>query len=1188
MTGFDDTEPGLMAARKAATDSDVETYSGQLGDEFVGLREPEDDMLLDVRRREMAAKLFGGTVASVKIGRFTVVRKLGVGGMGIVYMAYDEQLDRRVAVKLLRSSTSPEAGLRFEREAQAMARLSHPNVVAVHEVGTHEGETFVAMEFVDGQDLRAWMSAEPRPWSAIVAAFRQAGEGLVAAHEAGVIHRDFKPDNVLGGNDGRVRVGDFGLAHGFGQALELPDSVPEDSQRRLEIELTRTGALMGTPAYMPPEQYAGRRTDARGDQFSFCVALWEALYGQRPFVGRTLLELSTVISLGRIEPPPADSEVPGWLRVILLRGLACDAQDRWPSMRALLDAIGDDPRVRQRRIVTRVALGFGVVALVGALYLAITELSHSTRARYWTSLTEDLLEIERERGFEQAKDEAVRARDATRMLVVRNHTPTTLRTMHEDPAVAAAYLREVEGEERHGSAWLSLANEILGRPLSARVLRGHRAPVAPLLFSPDGAWLYSGSDDGEVRRWQLETGSSEVLATHEGMVTELALSPDGRWLASSSRDGTVRLWSSTTGQLRVLARHAKVVWSVVFDRTGRRLATASSDGTVQIHELQSGHVHELDVGAVVRAVDFDASGTRVLIGSDDAAARVWRIGDAQPTFVLDGHTQPVFHVRWVSEQQAITAADDGKARLWQLDGEQPTSHVVAVHEQPIAAIDVLDVLDVPDARLVSAAIDGSMRVSSLEPPYAAHELPRHTDGVWSVRFTPDGASVVSASFDNTARLTRADGRVSPVVFEGHHTSVYRGVLDRSGRWLATSSYDTDVRIWDLQRGTLATALPGHTASAFTVEVDATGERAVTASHDGTARVWSLHDGSALALLDDGSELPARRALNHAVFSPQGERVATARDDGSITLWQLDTLAARRLVGHERKVFRVAFDHQGQHVASAAEDGTARVWDVDSGALTMVARGHAGPLRSVLFDATDKRLVTVSSDATVRVWELQTGQQLAVLRGHTAQINCVVESPDRSLWATGSDDGSARLWHADLHGDPIVIDGRGKSVWSIVFETQGPRVATIAQDGHVRVWNAHDGQLLDVLGTGEGTMWDADFIAGDRLVTASSDGVVRIWSLGVGSVVPLSLSGHRADVQSLAVGLGGHRVVSAADDGSVQLWRINSLSTDVDSLVARLHAATRFCPSAEQRQQQLGQAPEAARAAFEACLTRSGD
>src|SRR5690606_23222125 len=238
-------------------------------------------------------------------------------------------------------------------------------------------------------------------------------------------------------------------------------------------------------------------------------------------------------------------------------------------------------------------------------------------------------------------------------------TPADVQADREDPAIAAAFLREVEGEERYGSEWLSLANEVLGRPLSAMVLRGHGAPVAPLLFSPDGAWLYSGSDDGEVRRWRLADGSSEVITTHAGIVTELALSGDGRWLASSSEDGTVQLWSSTTGAQRVLARHAQTVWSVAFDGSGRQLATASADGTVQVHELHSGRVHELDLGVAGYTAAFDASGTRLLIGSADAKARIWRIGDAQTTVVLDGHTQAPFHVRWLSAQQAVTAADDG-------------------------------------------------------------------------------------------------------------------------------------------------------------------------------------------------------------------------------------------------------------------------------------------------------------------------------------------------------------------------------------------------------------------------------------------------------------------------------------------------------------------------------------------------
>ncbi|MCA9686497.1 MAG: serine/threonine protein kinase, partial [Myxococcales bacterium] len=206
-----------------------------------------------------------------EIGHYTVIGTLGAGGMGVVYVAHDRRLDRRVALKLLRRADAGEtARARLLREAQAMARLSHPHVVAVHEVGTHDNQVFLAMEFVGGSNLRAWLNMRPRSWREIVAVFLQAGSGLVAAHEAGLIHRDFKPDNVLVGDDGRVRVADFGLAHG--RQNQEPTPISFDSNITLDKPLTETGAVLGTPAYMALEQHLGRKVDARCDQFSFCVA----------------------------------------------------------------------------------------------------------------------------------------------------------------------------------------------------------------------------------------------------------------------------------------------------------------------------------------------------------------------------------------------------------------------------------------------------------------------------------------------------------------------------------------------------------------------------------------------------------------------------------------------------------------------------------------------------------------------------------------------------------------------------------------------------------------------------------------------------------------------------------------------------------------------------------------------------
>ena len=301
------------------------------------------------------------------VGRYFVLRKLGEGGMGQVYAAYDEELDRRVAIKLLhrKLGASKTSHARMLREARAMARLSHPNVVQVHDVGMVDGQVFVAMEFVPGQTLRQWQAERDSNTDAgrreLLDAYIEAGRGLMAAHENGLIHRDFKPDNVIIERSGRARVLDFGLV----AALESTDSdqSPDDffsgSSPSLEPDLTRTGAMMGTPLYMAPEQFRAQATDARTDQFNFCASLYHALYREPPFFGEDLRALMNAVTEGRMREAPRGSTIPTWLHAVVVRGLAVSPDDRWPSMQALLDALADEPAQRRRR--------WGVFAFVCAL-----------------------------------------------------------------------------------------------------------------------------------------------------------------------------------------------------------------------------------------------------------------------------------------------------------------------------------------------------------------------------------------------------------------------------------------------------------------------------------------------------------------------------------------------------------------------------------------------------------------------------------------------------------------------------------------------------------------------------------------------------------------------------------------------------------------------------------------------------
>ncbi len=321
-------------------------------------------------REKVRGTLFGAPAPPPRIGRYTLQRRLGEGGMGVVFAGFDGELRRRVALKLIRGDRDPAARARLLREARAMAQLSDPHVVAVYEVGEHDDQVWIAMELVEGATLTRWLANTPRPSrSAILAAFVQAGRGLQAAHARGLVHRDFKPDNVLVARDGTVKVVDFGLATAI-EAASIDSSSTDEvleatdgTAPHLAAAITTTGAVMGTPGYMAPEQFDRGELDARTDQFAFCVALWEALFGLPPFPRHSIAALVTAVQAGTIQPPPRGTAVPRAIRRALERGLRPDRADRFPDMAALLHALA-----RPRRRARTLAWGGAIAATVAATW----------------------------------------------------------------------------------------------------------------------------------------------------------------------------------------------------------------------------------------------------------------------------------------------------------------------------------------------------------------------------------------------------------------------------------------------------------------------------------------------------------------------------------------------------------------------------------------------------------------------------------------------------------------------------------------------------------------------------------------------------------------------------------------------------------------------------------------------------
>ncbi|MDC0673291.1 protein kinase domain-containing protein [Nannocystis radixulma] len=543
--------------------------------------------------------------ASGRIGRFVLLRELGRGAMGVVFAAYDEELDRKVAIKLLHAGRGHDAShgrAMLLREAQALARLAHPQVIAVHEVGVVEEAVFVAMEYVAGVDLQRWLAERRRPWRDIVGVLRQAGAGLVAAHREGLIHRDFKPSNVLVGEDGRVRVADFGLAARRGASHETAGD-----ERRAPGLMTATlageGALIGTPVYMAPELLRGGSATASSDQYAFCVALYEALYGVRPFDGDTLARLTEDVERRTLPGKPPREDVPEWLHAAVCRGLAKQPEARFASLAELVDLLARDPeaeRRQRRRQALQIAGAIGGTAILVALlvlgYLAVRRYAGERQAEQRLAALREQIAGLRERG---ETGEAARLLD----------TFVTLPENRGLPAVARAYLEWAVAQTDHAAAVDAYASAYIAARDDA-----------------DGRKALRGLIDRLTAQGQV-TEASAALAVLARMAPDEAATPELRPVrlaaALSRRD--------LPAARAVLAEGDEDGWSPVFEDLSHvtEIGDRELAGEPQLHERLF-EVADLDGDGAREIVAWQTGAKVEVLRADVALTPVRTIDLGQP------------------------------------------------------------------------------------------------------------------------------------------------------------------------------------------------------------------------------------------------------------------------------------------------------------------------------------------------------------------------------------------------------------------------------------------------------------------------------------------------------------------------------------------------------------------------------
>ncbi|MCA9717935.1 MAG: protein kinase, partial [Myxococcales bacterium] len=655
--------------------------------------------------------------------------------------------DREVAVKLILGNDSAVARTRLYREAQALAKLAHPNVVAVHDVGTHRGQVWVSMEFVVGRTFGAWVKEERPGWRQVLSVIKQAGRGIAAAHAEGLLHRDIKPDNVMVGDDGRVRVMDFGLARADVERERELDH--EERRSALSVDLTAAGTIMGTPAYMAPEQFLGLSADVRTDEFSLAATLWEALYGQRPFVGDTFKVLSVAVTAGRRAPAPADNNVPTWLRRVLDRALEVDPNKRFESVRVMLEAIETrEQRGRLRAVVAGLAIAALILAGLGV-----------TAAYQWRAAAESEVRAERERdrallaqkraeaaqqAAEDARVEAQAERDrATRALAsekdARENAKAAKERAESERQAAEESERRAKNSEKATKSALEgqrratkkaeeqqrRAEQNLARAESEsrRARDASRLAAATRVVNEDPtialALLREVEDPVNTRGWISATvealqrpASAAVFREHSGYVVAAGFSPDGEVLATASRDGSARLFPVADGTSSRVLPHGDAVTDIACSPDGERVATASADGIARLWRLDGSAEVLGHHGSSIEEIVFSPTGEAVATASRDGSAVVWDVrGRAAPTR-LEGHSAAVRSVAFSSSgARLVTTSDDGTARVWALASTAP--------DQPLV-------------------------------------LNGHRGTVYDGSFSPDGALVVTAGDDRTARVWRVE------------------------------------------------------------------------------------------------------------------------------------------------------------------------------------------------------------------------------------------------------------------------------------------------------------------------------------------------------------------------------------------------------------------------------------------------